>query len=194
VSGPLTGRRVAIVGADTTLATALADRGAEILDGVGDGPLDALVVSLWANVAHPARATAELTDAEFERAWEGTMRTTITALRDARTQMLGRGGRLVVIVPTISMSGAPQLMAWSAAAEGQRILMKSVARQWGVDQITANVVAVAPRRAGTDAGVTSLAPAALADDDPADVVAFLCSAEAGAITGQTLTCDGGVWI
>jgi 3-oxoacyl-[acyl-carrier protein] reductase len=112
------------------------------------------------------------------------------------------GGRVVVVVPTFSMSGAPGFAAGAAAAEGQRLLAKSAARQWGADGITVNCVAVAPEQIiGERAGSATMALAdpALggagdAEADIGPVVVFLASDAAHFVTGATISADGGVWM
>jgi NAD(P)-dependent dehydrogenase (short-subunit alcohol dehydrogenase family) len=108
-----------------------------------------------------------------------------------------------VVTPTLWRTGAPGLAPYSAAVEGQRLLAKSAARQWGRLGITVNCVApawqaMAPGGAGPDqpGDPVSLADAALGPADmEADVggaVVAVASAESGGLTGATLCLDGGV--
>jgi NAD(P)-dependent dehydrogenase (short-subunit alcohol dehydrogenase family) len=122
-------------------------------------------------------------------------------LQAAYAQMRDGGGRIVFVTPTLSMSGAPRLAPYAAAVEGQRLLAKSAARQWGPDGITVNCLAPAPEHvaAGVRSTDVSLAPAALGGPgDPADdlgpVVAFLTGADGHFVTGVTICADGGVWM
>ena len=112
-----------------------------------------------------------------------------------------RGGALVAVVPTIAMSGGPRFSASAAAAEGQRLLIKSAARQWGPDGVTANTVAVAPGLLIPESPnfEQSLAERALGRvGDPATdlgpIVAFLASGAGRFLTGSTLFADGGLWM
>jgi 3-oxoacyl-[acyl-carrier protein] reductase len=127
------------------------------------------------------------------------MRQTIVAFQSAH-----RAGhtRLIALVPTIGMSGAPCLAPTAATSEAIRVMVKSAARQWGSDGITVNCIAVAPELFGIDAAVVgsvSIAPAALptrgsVTDDLLPLIRLVASADAHHLTGATLTADGGLWM
>jgi NAD(P)-dependent dehydrogenase (short-subunit alcohol dehydrogenase family) len=169
--------------------------------GALGAPVDVVVHAMQpASEGHAA--FADLTDADWDAAWESTMRSTLFLFQAAFPAMRDGGyGRFVVVTPTVGMSGAPGLVALAAAAEGQRLLAKSAARQWGSFGITVNCIAPAPELLleGTRADSVSLAPAALGGvgDPRADlgpVVTFLASEAAHFLTGATLCVDGGVWM
>lgn len=185
----------------------------------GHGPLiDRLKASVVAEVRSAvivphidgtAVPVHELSDRGIQSLFEDPMAAVIAAL-----QMAFRLGcrRVVMVVPTTSMSGGSRYAATAALAEAARVLVKSAARQWGAAGITVNAVAVEPRWFGIDpavAGPVSIAaPALLAGGesgdvrspevqpalDPAPLVSWLCSDAAGMTTGQTIVCDGGQWM
>jgi 3-oxoacyl-[acyl-carrier protein] reductase len=142
-----------------------------------------------------ARSFESLTDAQFDDAWERPMRATISAMQDAY-----RSGakRIVVVIPTLAMSGGANFAHVAAPAEALRVLVKSAARQWGADGVTVNAVAVDPASFVDDpeaTGPTSIAPPALGGSgDERNIIEFLCSDQSAQMTGQTLTVDGGVWM
>jgi 3-oxoacyl-[acyl-carrier protein] reductase len=89
-------------------------------------------------------------------------------------------------------------VAAATAAEGQRALVKSAARQWGAAGITSNVVAfaataAAPNLFETDTDRTT--PALPPVDDPlsdvADAVVVLAGPHAARLTGVTLVANRG---
>jgi 3-oxoacyl-[acyl-carrier protein] reductase len=114
---------------------------------------------------------------------------------------LGSGSRVVHVVPTSAMGGAPGFAATATAAEGIRALNKSVARQWGPDGITTTVVAVAPELllgpAASSSGGALSGPALGHTgrvDDLAGIIDVLTSPDAAFTTGSTIVADGGTWM
>ena len=174
------------------------------------GPADAVVHTAMDPVAFERRPIAEVDDAHFEAVWEGTMEATLWLMQAAygaftRRSADGRtGGRIVVTVPTLAMEGSAGLVAYAAATEGQRLLVKSAARQWGPQGITVNCLAVAPALAGVaPVGVGpadhGLAPPALGrvGDPELDVgpaLVFLLGDGGSFVTGATVCVDGGLWM
>jgi len=142
-----------------------------------------------------AVAIGELTDAMIDDVFERPMQNVIAALQEAHTSGCRR---IVVVVPTTGMSGGSHYAVHAALAESARILVKSAARQWGAHGITVNAVAVDPQWFAIDpavSGPVSIAPRALVGEvDPVNTISFLCSEGAGHVTGQTLVCDGGLWM
>jgi 3-oxoacyl-[acyl-carrier protein] reductase len=224
VHGPLDGRHVVVTGAATPigsgLASALAAARATVSELPDDalvdraaaesafatavtrvGPVDALVHAAMPAIAFEQMDLAECDDARWDAVWEGTMRATLFVLQAAYGQLHERGGRIVLITPTVSMSGAARLVPYTTAVEGQRLLAKSAARQWGPDGITVNCLAPAPEHVpiGLDSMTVSLAPPALGGpgDVSADlgpVAVWLVSDAAHFVTGVTVCADGGVWM
>jgi len=226
VTGAIEGKRIVVTGVDRDLARglhdALRDAGATVT-GTMDatyssraeaeaafdvaieehlrGPIDVVVHAAMPAVAFEAVDFAEIDDERWDAVWEGVMRSTLFVLQAAFGQMAGRGGSIVVVTPTVAMSGAARLVPYTAAVEGQRLLAKSAARQWGPDGIRVNCLAPAPEHVplGIESMEVSLAPAALGG--PGDVVrdlgpvaVWLASDAAHFVTGATVCADGGVWM
>lgn len=121
----------------------------------------------------------------------------LTVLRDVRAAMPD-GGRIVLVVPTLGVPGAPGLVGYTTAIEGIRAMAKSAARQWASEGIGINVVAVpvgviASALASVDAHLTAPALGSGADLIPTitRAVGVLLSRELDHLTGSTLTVDGG---
>jgi 3-oxoacyl-[acyl-carrier protein] reductase len=175
---------------------------------VGDGALaealrstTALTAALSAAdvavLVPPIRAEAkpfvELEDDEFDAVWEQPMQWAIAALQDAYRE--GVSGVLVV-VPTVALTGGRNYAHVAAVSEGLRATVKSAARQWGANGMTVNTVAVPADVFGIDveiAGPPSLAPPALGGA-PAVVEAIVAMVTGVGrhVTGQTLVVDGGL--
>ena len=140
-------------------------------------------------------------DERWDAVWEGTMRATLFLLQSTHRQMQGRGGSIVLVTPTIALAGAVGLVPYTAAVEGQRLLAKSAARQWGTHDIRVNCLAPAPEHVpiGVDSMTLSLAPPALGgpgdpERDLGPVAVFLAGDDGHFLTGATVCADGGVWM
>ena len=95
--------------------------------------------------------------------------------QEAFSSFEGQGGRIIFVMPSVSLVGAVGLVPLTTALEGVRALARSAARQWADHGITVNcVVGDVERR-----------------DEIAGVVDFLAGEAGGAITGQTIVVDGG---
>jgi 3-oxoacyl-[acyl-carrier protein] reductase len=156
------------------------------------GRPDAVVHAALDPVALERADLADVDDARFEAVWERGMRAAVRCCQSAFRAFDGRGGRIVMIVPTVAMSGAADLAPLCALAEGARVLAKSAARQWGAQGITVNSLAVA--LAGFDGDAISLAPPALASVDVGEVLVGLLAPEFASVTGATICADGGLWM
>ncbi len=194
------GRRVVAITADLRDRPALEQAFATAADELGRAAR-VVVHAAMPPESFEAMPFEDVDDAQFDAVWEGTMRAALAVLQASFTYLHGVGGRVVLVTPTVSMSGAPGLAAYAAAVEGQRLLAKSAARQWGPDGITVNCLAPAPEQVpiGVASSDVSLAPPALGGpgDPEADLgpaLVFLASDAAHFVTGATLCVDGGVWM
>jgi len=166
------------------------------------GPADAVVHAAVDPAALEAGAVADLDDGRVEIVWERAMRATLFLMQAAHRHLAGRGGRIVLVTPTIALSGAAGLALYASAVEGQRLLAKSAARQWGSDGITVNCIAPSAALLGVDPaalGAVTLSPPALGSSgdvraDIAPVVDFLVGPAAHWVTGATISLDGGAWL
>ncbi|HMN41587.1 MAG TPA: 3-oxoacyl-[acyl-carrier-protein] reductase [Phycisphaerales bacterium] len=139
--------------------------------------------------------------------WDDVVNTNLTsafaAIRAAaRPMMKGKFGRIVNIASTSGVVGNAGQANYAAAKAGLIGLTKTIARELGGKNITAN--AVAPGYIETD--MTTGLPQEIKDkilsmvavrrlgiaDDIAAAVAYVSSDDAGYLTGQTLVIDGGM--
>jgi NAD(P)-dependent dehydrogenase (short-subunit alcohol dehydrogenase family) len=142
-------------------------------------------------------AVHELAPDEWIACTEPVLQAALIFFRDAHRALRKRdSGQVIVVVPTIAMTGAPLLVAWATVAEATRSLVRSAARVWGADGITVNCVAVPSTllAAGPEA-VPGLPPTALTAPGMGEVAQLVASLLGPiAVTGQTIAVDGGVWM
>jgi 3-oxoacyl-[acyl-carrier protein] reductase len=200
---------IGLVGAEgfprDDLAAALRAKDAHVVtvESVNDlkdtPPVGALVwIGVDLNLSTP-RKIADLEPDAWRAAVETPLRRFVGFLQAAHRQLREHGGHVVVVVPSIAMTGAAQLVPWATVADGQRALAKSVARVWGAEGITVNCVAAPAELLASAAGLSrpDLQRPALADPGIADlagVVAALTSPALAAVSGATIGVDGGRWM
>ena len=129
-----------------------------------------------------------------DAAVDDTIWQTLVSLQTAHSSMK-RGGRIVVVVPTIGMAGAAGLVDYTTAIEGIRAMAKSAARQWGSQGIGVNMVA-APLSVFTADIDTSHLSVAVRDDPTlihsiVETAKFLLRGDLDHLTGETIIVDGG---
>jgi 3-oxoacyl-[acyl-carrier protein] reductase len=141
--------------------------------------------------------------------WEAVMQTNLASVfrlskAVLRGMMKARKGRIVSITSVVGLMGNPGQANYAAAKAGIIGFTKSLAREVGSRGITAN--AIAPGFIDTDMtrALNEAQHAALNAQIPlgrlglpADIaaaVAFLCSADAAYITGETLHVNGGMYM
>jgi NAD(P)-dependent dehydrogenase (short-subunit alcohol dehydrogenase family) len=165
------------------------------------GAIDAVVHAFVDQAALTSVPLADTAEADWDRRCEAMLRAALYSCQAASQELWERGGPLVLVTPTIALTGAPGLVPYAAAAEGMRALAKSAARQWGERSITVNCVAppvelMAPAPAAGPEGLALSEPALGrrpdARVDVAPVIALLVGGWAPFVTGVTIPVDGGV--
>jgi NAD(P)-dependent dehydrogenase (short-subunit alcohol dehydrogenase family) len=178
--------RGALAGAVTS---ALSSAGARF-----DGRPD---VAVWASVDPAAllpTSVVGLEEPDWVRLCEEPLFGALRFFQDVYPQLKGRDGRAVLVCPSVALEGAAQLVPLATAAEGQRQLAKSLARRWGRDGITVNVVTVPVAALGATVPDAARTTSALASDPlaaAASAVVWLAGPGAAGITGTTIGADSG---
>jgi NAD(P)-dependent dehydrogenase (short-subunit alcohol dehydrogenase family) len=116
-------------------------------------------------------------------------------------------GRLILISSPSGVEGSANIPLYSPAKASQRALAKSLAREWGAEQITVNCIApVADTPAlatafsanpALRAAIEARTPLGRVGDAVADigsVALFLAGDDGRYVTGQTIVCDGGSFL
>ena len=213
-----------VIGTATTAAGALrvsealaatGGRGA-VLDVVSQESIDALIgdieshegaIGILCNNAGITRDTLLLRMKPED--WDAVLQTNLASVfrlskAVLRGMMKARKGRIISIASIVGLTGNPGQANYAAAKAGIIGFTKSLAREVGSRNITANVIA--PGFIDTDMtrALTEAQRATLSGQvplgrlgQPADIaaaVAFLASPEAAYITGETLHVNGGMYM
>src|ERR687897_1179816 len=148
------------------------------------GPIDAVVHAFIDPTALTNETLADTAEADWDRRCEAMLRAALLCCQAAGRELSARGGRLVLVTPTIALTGAAGFVPYATAVEGMRAMAKSAARQWGERGITVNCVAppvelLGPARAAPDGLALTERPLGRDPDartDVAPVVALLAAA------------------
>ena len=140
---------------------------------------------------------------DFDAVIETNLKGAFLCMKAAiRPMMKARYGRIVNMSSVVALRGNPGQINYCASKAGLIGMTKSLAKEMGARGITVN--AVAPGYISTDMtaalpdaarqAMLSTIPVGRAGnpEDVAAAVAFLASEEAGYITGQVLSVDGGM--
>jgi 3-oxoacyl-[acyl-carrier protein] reductase/(S)-1-phenylethanol dehydrogenase len=110
-------------------------------------------------------------------------------------------GRIVNVASTTFWLNVPQMTAYIASKGGIIGFTRALASEIGAHGVTANVIAPGLTNTKTMHGVSEVMfeflpkqqaiPRVIEPSDLAGVVSFLCSADSGFVTGQTIAADGG---
>lgn len=170
------------------------------------GPVGILVTSAGIEAFTPV---LQITDEQWDHVVAVNLTGTFTCCQAVVPDMKEAGwGRIVTIASTSAQSGAPRMAHYTASKGGVISLTRSLAVELARSGITVNsisptVVDTPMARKATEEGtfpgldvVVPMIPAGRAGtpDDIAAACAYLCSEEAGYVTGQLLPVNGGMYI
>ena len=164
------------------------------------GPVDVLVnnAGIWR-----FSALEEVSDRDFADVIDVNLRGAFHCTRSFGKRMLDRGGVIINVASIAAEAAGARSGAYSASKAALVALTKQTAVAWGPRGVRCNAVAPGfihtpgtaeiygdERRSADRASAVPLRRIGT-PRDVAAVVAFLSSAAAGYVTGQTITVDGG---
>lgn len=170
--------------------------------------LERLALVVHARYPAVSRRRADLIDLSPED-WHGACDEPLTAAirlaRGAHPLLAAGGGTIVFLVPLMASAGGDGFAAMAGAAEGIRLLAKSLAKTWGGDGIRAHALTLDPAAFLAPDDAAGMAEANALHDPPlgrvpdletevAPIVATLAGDDLGALTGSSLVADGGLWM
>lgn len=193
--------KVVVLGAAGGLARALAD-GLGVALGDADtlraSDVESVVVTIGAEPVLHLREITALKSADWDILVSEMMWELLVTLQLAHAALENRGGRIVLVVPTVGMAGARGLVPYTTAVEGIRAMAKSATRQWARDGVVVNLIA-APIRLFAEALAESdghLTSAAVTNDTAlihslVETAKFLLRRDIQHLAGETIVADGG---
>ncbi|MBN1844840.1 MAG: 3-oxoacyl-[acyl-carrier-protein] reductase [Sedimentisphaerales bacterium] len=145
----------------------------------------------------------QMDDADYDILMNINLKAAFTATRvAARSMVRNRFGRIVCIASVAGVMGQAGSTNYAASKAGLIGMTKSIAREIGKKGVTANCIAPGFIQTEMTAALPEMVKKAALEvipvkrmgqpQDVAGAVAFLCSDEAGYITGQVLCVDGGM--
>ncbi len=141
--------------------------------------------------------------------WEDVLRTNLTSCFHwtkglARPMTQRRWGRIVNVSSVVGVTGNAGQANYAAAKAGMIGFSKSLAKEFAARSVTVNVVAPGFIETDMTSGLDERVREAVVKfipmkrfgqpEDVAQMTSFLCSEEAGYVTGKVFTVDGGMVI
>ena len=166
------------------------------------GEVDALILN--ASIQH-RKKWQEITPEEYDDQMNCNFRASLFLIQQYAPGMVKKGwGRIVTVGSVQEVKPHPDMLVYSSSKAALTLMARSLALQLAGTGVTVN--SVAPGVVATDRNAEALADRdyrasvlakiplgyAASPEDIAGSIAFLCSDEAGYITGQNLFVDGGM--
>lgn len=172
---------------------------------IAGGDLDLLVHARYPAACRRSRLLVDLTHEDWQAACDEPLEAAIRVARGAHGPLAAGSGCMVFVVPVLASAGGAGFAALAAAAEGCRILAKSLARSWGRDGIRSHSLTLDPSAFLEPGEASCIAESHALHDPPLGRLPDIASEVAGVIdalaetrlevlVGSSLVVDGGLWM
>ncbi len=163
-----------------------------------------VVVCIAAPQADQLRAVADMEFSDWMASADEPQFRLLAALQNLRSALNGRSCKVIILGPTIGLTGASGYAGLATASEGQRGLMKSLARQWAPQICFAWVSVWAPllfpaidedalpEQCELGEYLPPLGERPKWSSVAKSILGFVGAIDA--VTGQTIIVDGGEWM
>ena len=167
--------------------------------------LDLVVHARYPRVCRQRMDLCDLTAQQWYEACDEPLESGIRLARAAHEPLRTAKGTIIYLVPLMASAGGDGFAAFAGAAEGLRLLAKSLAKTWGTDHIRAHAITLDPSAflAADDAApmveANSLHDLPLGrvpnlSNEVSAVVDALTTDAFAVLTGASLVVDGGGWM
>lgn len=167
--------------------------------------LDLVVHARYPSASRRHAALADLSVDQWHAMADAPLESAIRLARGVHADLAASSGAMIFLVPLMASAGGEGFAPMATAAEGIRILAKSLAKTWGHDGIRAHAITLDPSAFLDEADAAGMAEANSLHDPPlgrvpdlADEVARIVDALAGddfaSLVGASLVVDGGLWM
>ncbi len=167
--------------------------------------LDLVVHCAYPDISRRRCDLVDMTAADWTAACDEPLEAAIRLAQRTHRHLAAHNGTIVFLVPLMASAGGEGFTPFATAAEGVRLLAKSLAKTWGSDGITAHAITLDPHAFLDDAAADGIAEANALHDPPlghipdvrtelTPIIEALASHSAAALTGASLVVDGGLWM
>lgn len=193
--------KVVVIGVAGGVASALADGLGAVLGGhdtLSASDVHSVVIAVGAEPMPHRQEVTKVSSAQWDVRVGEMMWDALVTLQAAYSALKDRGGRIVLVVPTVGISGAVGLVPYTTAIEGIRAMAKSASRQWGRDGVVVNLIAAPVRlfAEGLSEADAHLTNSAVMNDSTlvysiVETAKFLLRSDIEHLAGETIVADGG---
>lgn len=167
--------------------------------------LDLVVHARYPPLCRHRLELTDLTAQQWHAACDEPLEAGIRLARAAYGPLRAAGGTMVYLVPLMASAGGDGFAPFAGAAEGMRVLAKSLAKTWGEDGIRVHAITLDPGAFLAPTDAAGMAEANSLHDPPLGrvpdltdevslVVDALTTKAFAALTGASLVVDGGLWM